>query len=370
MHMISISIALGACALLVYVLRRYKAMQHGIGSLSSWSSSEEVIRAVGASASDLSGSTCIITGCNTGIGKYTAKVICGLGAHTIMACRSLARAHEAAQEIAHELQKEQGNKFAATRLYCIVLDLSSSKSVRNFVAEFKKIQQENNLPPLQRLILNAGMQASELSMSDDAMEMSFASNHLGHFLFTDLLMEDLRAAAPARVIAVSSASHFGPLATSDVCNKEALLEHVVFPRKSSFGLLATYGSTKLCNVLFAQQLHKTDSVNMVAACSLHPGNMIATDFQRNSAPLKLLSRVISPFTKSMSQGAATTILCALCPHRMLQGNYFENCQQTQPSKLAQGPAGEEAAGVLWTLSEELCQGTGKPDWCNSSDNNR
>jgi WW domain-containing oxidoreductase len=313
-----------------------------------WSSSwKDVVKSAGSDT--LERKSVIITGCNTGIGKETAKAIASLNANVIFGCRTAEKADAAAAEI-----REQ---YSQAKITTIQLDLSSKSSVRSFCSDFERLAQENNWPPLSVVILNAGIVAMGYRTDEDGLESTFATNHLGGFLLTSLLLPKLRSAQeslgePSRVVVVSSDSHYGPLVTKDIADKASLTAKIVQSNKTDFSFMRAYGSSKLANVQFAQRLHKAEAPNVVA-CSLHPGSMIATDIARESGVLNFAMKfVLSPFTKSIPQGAATTVMCAIDKADRLQGGYFCDCQEKKASSLALDGAAQEA---LWEVSEGLCR---------------
>ena len=213
------------------------------------------------------------------------------------------------------------------------------------------------------------------------MELTFAINHMGGFSLTQLLLPHLRAAAKqnlsraARVVVLSSESHNGPLASDKPEDLNSLKEDVIYCSNGygSVGGLNAYGSSKLCNVLFASKLHQreADANTGVVACSLHPGNMIGgTGLTRNSNFLvRGLFSLVGNFTKSVDQGAATTVYCSLIPPSSLRGQYFDNCRVAPKNDLAittfSFPNGKDknevvqrnnlAEDVLWYVSLFISQ---------------
>jgi WW domain-containing oxidoreductase len=293
--------------------------------------------------------TVIVTGANTGLGKETSLALAKLKCQVVLACRSVERANEAMDEIKLKCSDKPNCHLSA-----IQLDLSSLASVQHFVAEFRSRQQSENWPQLTTLILNAGVYPFSYQTCGDNIEHTFHTNHLGHYLLTRLLLPDLRKTAGARVIVVSSDSHYGSLLTDNMTNKAHVLDTIVHCPPSSFSSNAVYGSSKLCNVLFASHLHHLEALRSgshVVACSLHPGSMIPTDVGRNSTVVDfLLKWILSPFTKSINQGCSTTIACSLMPSQELDGRYFCDCSPKEARPLAQDRVAQE---VLWELSEEL-----------------
>ena len=146
-------------------------------------------------AEDMTGKICVVTGANSGIGRVAARELARRGARVVLACRSRERSEAALAEV-----RAAGSGDAAEFLD---LDLSSLASVRRSAAELLERGH-----PIHVLINNAGL-AGRHGLSADGFELTFAVNHLGHFLFTHLLMERIRESAPARIVTVASKAHYG-----------------------------------------------------------------------------------------------------------------------------------------------------------------
>lgn len=242
----------------------------------------------------------IITGCNTGIGKETALDLARRGASVYMACRDNLKCEEARQEIV----KKTGNLNVFNRS----LDLASLDSVRRFVAEFLKEESR-----LDVLINNAGIMMCPKMLTKDGFEMQLGTNHLGHFLLTNLLLDVLKKSSPSRIINVSSMAH-----TSGKLNKEDLNS------EQSYGIFVAYCQSKLANVLFTRELAKRLSATSVTVNSLHPG-AVRTDLQRHVNPI--FKYIMTPVTgflfKNAKSGAQTQIRLAVDPELdKVTGKYF------------------------------------------------
>ena len=191
---------------------------------------------------------------------------------------------------------------------------------------------------------------------DNGVESTWATNHLGGFLLTELLLPRLRSACatlhePSRVVVVASDSHYGPLLTKEVTSDSAL-KKVIKPSEKEFSAVGAYGSSKLANVQFAAHLHRQESPQVVA-CSLHPGSAIATDIARGSTIATFaMKHVLSWFTKTMAQGTSTTVACIVDKAERLEGNYFSDCQEKIASSRARD---ERAQELLWAASSQLCR---------------
>lgn len=276
---------------------------------------------------DLSGQSYFVTGCNAGIGFETARSLAAHGGHVLLACRSAAKAEQTAARIRA--------RHPDARLTPVSLDLGSFASIRAAVAS-------SNLDSLHGLICNAGLFSSSYSETADGFEATVGVCHFGHFLLTTLLLDKLQRAAPARVVMVASESHRYP----------AELDLGRFPlERRTFKPLIAYGQAKLCNVLFANELTRRYAGAGVFANSLHPGTMIGTSIFRSSTPAKLMALAMKPFTKSIEQGAATTVYCAVAPELSANGGeYYRDCK---PSKRSRGSRDVDAGVRLWQRTEEL-----------------
>lgn len=284
----------------------------------------------------LDGKTVLITGANTGIGLETAKDLAKRGARVLIACRSKERGEAALKEI----KEYSGNNNV--KLY--ILDLSSLQSVRDCAAEVLA-----NEDRLDVLINNAGIMWMPQWKSKEGYDIQFATNHLGPFLLTNLLLDLIKKSAPSRIVNVSSVGHRrGTGMHFDDINLE-----------KNFSQYEAYFQSKLANILFTVELSKRLKNDNVTANSLHPG-AVATDLVRfmdeRALPIRILFKALyyvafKPFIKTPRSGAQTSIYLAVDPGvANISGKYFSDCAVDTPSKEAQD---EEAAARLWKLSEQM-----------------
>jgi NAD(P)-dependent dehydrogenase (short-subunit alcohol dehydrogenase family) len=283
---------------------------------------------------DLRGRHAIVTGANTGIGRETARVLALRGCDVTMACRNQDKA-EAARS---ELIEDADGAIRGEQLQIEALDLASFESTRAFAAGHLAGGR-----PIHLLINNAGVMIPDRRVTTDGFEYHFGINHLGHFLLTGLLLERLLESAPARVVMVSSdAMQFGGLdpALTDL-NWET----------RSFSGWRSYGSSKLMNALFANELQRRYAERGLVANSLHPG-IVTTELARDQKGiLSLIGLALWPIMKNEAQGAATTLLLATAPEYEKQGGgYFSDCK---PARVARLALNEDVAARLWQRSEEL-----------------
>ena len=275
--------------------------------------------------------TVLVTGATNGIGLETAKSLAGMGARVLVHGRSSERGRAALEEIRRVAPSAQVEFVKA--------DLSSLASVRGLAQEVLK-----RAPKLNVLINNAGAINAQRTTTADGFETTFGVNHLAHFCLTLLLLERLKASAPARIINVSSIAHRRQHMRFDDLN---------FARRYSIG--GAYGQSKLANILFTRALAKRLANTGVTANSLHPG-VVRTGFGHNSSGwFRALISLISNFAISSTKGARTSIYLASSPEvEKVSGEYFDKCKRDTPSAEARDDA---AAEKLWTMSLQM---TGLP----------
>ncbi|XP_042400363.1 short-chain dehydrogenase TIC 32 B, chloroplastic-like [Zingiber officinale] len=301
----------------------------GFGSAST----AELVTA-GVDASHL---TAIVTGGASGIGTETARVLALRGARVIIAARNMEAASEAKRLI---LQSSP-----SARVDILKLDLSSLKSVKEFADEFLSMDL-----PLNILINNAGVMFCPFQLSEDGIELQFATNHLGHFLLANLLLEKMKSTTretgiEGRIVNLSSIAHTYTYPNGIRFDK--LNDKNVYSDKKA------YGQSKLANLLHANELSRRlmeEGAN-ITVNSVHPG-LIMTNLMRHSFQLIRFLKVFSYiFWKNIPQGAATTCLVALHPSlKGVTGKYFYDCNEELPSKLARD---EALARKLWDFSKNL-----------------
>ncbi|XP_037075975.1 retinol dehydrogenase 11-like [Pollicipes pollicipes] len=277
----------------------------------------------------LEGKTVVITGANTGIGKEAARDLYGRGARVIMAVRTVSRGEAAREEI------EAAAETGAGQLEVRQLDLESLESVRRCAEELNAAVEKIDL-----LILNAGKMACPRSETKDGFESQLGTNHLGHFLLTHLLLDKVKAAAPSRIIVLSSLFHkMGSMHFDDL------------QLKNNYGPWKAYNQSKLANVLFASELARRLKDSGVTTYAVHPG-WVRTELARHlSVWTKAVQAPVQFLAKSPLQGVQTTLYCALEPTLSAEsGQYYADCRRTAPSSRAQSV---EDARRLWEVSEQL-----------------
>ncbi|KAK9291194.1 hypothetical protein L1049_009382 [Liquidambar formosana] len=286
---------------------------------------------------DASNLTAIVTGGASGIGLETARVLALRKAHVIIAARNMEAASDAKKLILKENE--------AARVDVLKLDLCSMKSVRAFVDSFNALDL-----PLNILINNAGVMFCPYQLSEDGIELQFATNHLGHFLLTNLLLDKMKHTAKAtgiegRIVNLSSIAHL-----------HTYEDGIQFDRindEKSYSDKRAYGQSKLANILHAKELSRRlqEEGAEITVSSVHPG-LIMTNLMRHSALLMRILKVFSYFLwKNVPQGAATTCYVALHPSlKGVTGKYYLDCNDMQPSAFARD---EGLAKKLWDFSNKL-----------------
>ena len=293
---------------------------------------------------DLSGKVALVTGASSGLGVETARALLSAGASVVMAVRDL----EKGEQVASELRQKTGNQNASL----LKLDLNSLESVRAAAQQFSSQHTQLHL-----LINNAGVMATPFGQTADGFETQFGTNHLGHFLLSSLLLPALKAAAPARVVSLSSIGH----RRSDI-----VWEDIQFQTRA-YDKWAAYGQSKTANALFAVGLNDRYSSDGVYANAVHPGG-IQTGLQKHMPEEEMRAMgwinaegKVDPRFKTIEQGASTSLWAAV--GRELEGvggKYLEDCQEGLPVSPEKPGGGFEAYALdlssarrLWELSEQM-----------------
>ena len=269
--------------------------------------------------------TFIVTGANTGIGKITATELARAGHHVILACRSQDKTEPVLADIRREVP--------GANVEYVHLDLGDLASVRACAQALL-----DRGTPIHGLVNNAGL-AGQRGATKDGFEIQFGTNHLGHYLFTRLLLDRIVESAPARIINVSSASHYQA--------KRIDWDAVTEPTRTVTAM-REYAVSKLANVLFTKELARRLDADKVTAYAVHPG-VVATDvWRRVPVPLRW---VIKKFMITPEEGARSSLRCATDPELAREtGRYYDaGGQEKRPNRLADDA---DLARTLWTKSAE------------------
>ena len=259
----------------------------------------------------------LVTGSTDGIGKETARRLAEGGTTVLLHARGPERGEQTLEEL--------GEATASSKLGLVVGDLSSMREVRG-IAEQVGARHEG----LDVLINNAGVVAEGRTETVDGYELTFAVNHLAPFLLTNLLLGELKASAPSRVVTVSSELH-----------ERARIKFDDLQLARDWGPRKAYNQSKLANVLFTYELARKLEGTGVTANALHPG-VVGT---------KLLRRGFGARGSSVAGAAEALVYLATSPEvEGVTGRYFRKGQEAPSSSASRD---EEAQRKLWEVSEEM-----------------
>ena len=290
---------------------------------------------------DLTGKRVLVTGGTSGLGAETARAMASTGAEVIITARS----KDKAADVVAAVKKDSGADVAVEEI-----ELGSLASIRTFAKRFLA-----QYDTLDILINNAGIMACPQAKTEDGVELQFGTNHLGHFLLTNMLAPALTEGTPARVVSLSSNGHqISPVLFDDI-NFES----------TEYDKWAAYGQSKTANVLFTVGLDKRLASQGVRAYAVHPG-AIFTALTRHleQAELQAMADAIQStpgVIKTPEQGAATQVYAATAPELEGTGGvYLADCvvceiNDDDPSSepVRSYALDPELADRLWAVSEEM-----------------
>lgn len=266
---------------------------------------------------------CIVTGSTSGIGKETVFGLARLGATVVM----IARNPELGNQTKADVVRETGN----SNIDVLIADLASQQAIRHVADEFKSKYKTISL-----LINNAGY-AGPRVLTDDGIERTFAVNHLAYFLLTNLLLDVLKASAPARILNVSSEAH-----------RNVTINFEDLQMENNYSGLRAYSVSKLCNVLFTYELARRLEGSSVTANALHPGFLSTGIFREAPAVVQFAVKIIAG---SPEKGAEAIIHLGTAPQLAnVSGKYFSGKKEVRS---AEQTYDREAAERLWKISEQM-----------------
>ncbi len=275
-------------------------------------------------AADLQGRTFLVTGAGSGIGRAMAEALAARGGSVVLAARSEERARAVLAAIL--------GRHPASAAKILPIDLSDLASVRRAAMEFLAAGH-----PVDVLVNNAGV-AGTRALSKDGFDLTYATNHIGPFLLTNLLLPKLRESPGGRIVNVASVAHMRVKGID-----WSALERRTSPKRSAF---ADYAVTKFMNVLHAKELARRLAGTRVTACALHPGAVASDIWRALPQPLRYFMKL---FMLSNEEGARTPIYCATAPELgTTTGRYYDRCLEAPPNPLAED---EALAQELWIRTE-------------------
>jgi NAD(P)-dependent dehydrogenase (short-subunit alcohol dehydrogenase family) len=275
----------------------------------------------------MQGKTVVITGATSGIGEVAACRLAQQGARIILIARDRGRGEQ-----------------TLTRLEAIAPGRNHVVHCANLsrLAEMKRAAEviAASEARVDVLINNAGALFARRQVTEDALEMTFATNHIAYFVVTNLLMERLKATPGARIVSTASDAH-----------KRAKLDFDDLQSEKRYSGFGVYGCSKLMNILFTRELARRLTGSGVTANCLHPG-FVATRFADTSGGLtSLVVRGAKRFALTPEEGAKTIIYLASSPEvEGITGKYFHKCMQAMPTAEAQNDADAQR---LWDISAQL-----------------
>jgi NAD(P)-dependent dehydrogenase (short-subunit alcohol dehydrogenase family) len=276
--------------------------------------------------------TVLVTGATSGIGLEASVKLASMGAELVLVARDRARGEAAVAAV-----KQRSGANAIALMMC---DFASMSQIRALAADVLA-----TCPKLHVLVNNAGSISQTRELTADGIERTFAVNHLGPFLLTNLLLGRLISSAPARVITVSSAAHRG----ADMPFDNLQFEH------GGYGLMRAYGRSKLANVLFTRELDRRLAGTGVTANCLHPGAVATNIWSHAPGYLRPLLAIARLFMLSAEKGGDRILFLAASPDVDAQsGGYYERNQKVSPSVVARDAA---VASELWARSASLVRET-------------
>jgi NAD(P)-dependent dehydrogenase (short-subunit alcohol dehydrogenase family) len=277
------------------------------------------------------GKACVVTGASSGIGLEAAVALAAAGARVAVVCRTSEKGEQVVSEIRRRRPSADVLPFAA--------DLSSQRAVRAVAAQLASA-----LPRIHVLVNNAGLMLRERALTEDGIETTFAVNHLAYFLLARLLEPALVAAAPSRVVNVSSRAHLsGTLRFDDLMGSR------------EYDGWQAYAQSKLANVVFTYELSRRLAGTGVTANCLHPGVVGTNIGHAGPTWIRYGIKLVRPFLLSPKRGAATTIyLASAADVEGVSGKYFVDRREERTSDESYDRA---AAARLWKVSEELTAGS-------------
>ncbi len=270
----------------------------------------------------------LVTGANSGTGKWTAINLARQGATVIMLCRNQERGMEAFNEVK--------NITHSDKIDIMFCDLASMASIRSFAKAFKK-----KYTRLDVLVNNAGVVLPGRRVTEDGFELQFGVNHLGHFLLTNLLLDLIIASAPARIVNVASGAHtIGDIHFNDI------------DLRKNYSIIKAYSRSKLANILFTYELAMRLNGTGVTVNALHPGAVASQmGINRDTGFGKLITKTLKPFFLTPEEGAQTAIYLASSKEvEGVNGRYF---YKKQPISSSEKSYNKQIAKKLWYISSMM-----------------
>lgn len=275
----------------------------------------------------MQGKICLVTGSTSGIGKVTARELANKGASVVLVSRS----REKGEATQAEIKQATGNQDVEL----LVADLSLLEDVRRLATEFQQTHDHLHL-----LVNNAGCAYPTRTLTSDGLEATLAVNYLAPFLLTELLLDTLKASAPARIINISSAQHVN-----------ASIEFDNLQGEKKYTNLGSYNQAKLAVLLWTYELARQLEGTGITVNALHPG-IVASNFVAGMVGVPaVVMKLGKPFLLTVEQGAQTTLYLATSSDvEGVSGKYFVKSQEKKSSS---GSYDQAVGSRLWEVTEQL-----------------
>ena len=274
------------------------------------------------------GKTALVTGASSGLGFEASAKLASLGAELVLVARDRRRGEEAVATI-----KKRSGSNAVSLMLC---DFASLTQIRRLAGDVVASRSKLHI-----LVNNAGSVNAKREVTEDGIERTFAVNHLGPFLLTNLLLELLKRSAPARVVTLASIAQ----ARGDMPFDDLQFE------RGGYAIMRAYARSKLANVLFTRELARRLAGAGVTANCLHPGAVATNIWSHAPWYVRPLLAVAKLFMISPEQGAEAIVYLATSPDvEGLTGDYYERTRRVAPSQIAQD---DLTATRLWERSAAL-----------------
>ena len=282
----------------------------------------------------LQGKICLVTGSTSGIGKVTARELANMGATVVLVSRNRAKGEATRAEI----KRATGND----NVDLLVADLSLLQEVRRVVKEF-----QHTYSHLHILVNNAGGVYSSRKITSEGLEATLVFNYLAPFLLTELLVDTLKASAPARVINVSTMIHSKNIAFDNLQGEK------------SYSAMGMYGQAKLALIIFSYELARRLDGSGVSVNALHPG-LVRSNFNSGTTGMvHFMSGIAYSLAGiSVERGAQASLYLATSPQvEGVTGKYFVKNRESKSAPISYDRA---LAQCLWQVSEQLSTGATQP----------
>lgn len=270
----------------------------------------------------LTGKTVLVTGANAGIGKATAYAFAQLGATVIMVARDAMRGKTAQDEIITASKNEN--------VHLLLADLSEQSSIRQLTSQIR-----DRVKQLDILINNAAVYRSERTLTSDGFEVMFATNHLGHFLLTNLLLDLLEASKSARIVNVTAPS-------------TVKLNFDDLQGEKNFNSLSAFGASKMANLLFTFELSNRLKTSHITVNAIHPGLVRSGIMKDANIVIRLLTRLMSGSPEKAAN--AIVALSTSEAYAGKSGKFYKNGREITPAPYALNEVHQQQ---LWSISERL-----------------